>query len=90
MQVFAQVAAGADRPTFTVLSGVEAQLPPAVGAASEARNSAAETVTGVCLETKLSSPAKTRPEIPSVASTPSNRTMTHLFMGSSFQNRAPV
>ena len=90
MQVFVQAAAasGVGRPISEVFSGVEAQLPPAVGAVSEARNSVAEAVTGVCLEAEVSWPAKARPELPRVASTISNRTMAHLFMLSSFQDRA--
>ena len=89
VQVFVHVAArGAGRLISEVFSGVEAQLPPAVGAVSDARNSVAEAVTGVCLEAEVSWPARARLELPRVASTISNRTMTHLFMLSSFQDRA--
>ncbi len=91
MQVFVQAAAsGAGRPISEVFPGIEAQLPPAEGAASEARNSAAETVKGACLEAEVSWPAKASPELPRAASIRSSRTMAHLFMLSSFQKRAPV
>jgi len=81
VQVFVQAAAsGAGRPISEVFPGIEAQLPPAVGAASEARNSAAETVTGACLEAEVSWPAKARPELPRAASITNSRKMAHLFM----------
>jgi hypothetical protein len=91
VQVFVQAAAiGAGRPISEVFPGTEAQVSPAVGAASEVRNSAAETVAEACVEAELSSPAKARPELPRAASITSSRTMAHLFMLSSFQDRAPV
>lgn len=83
MQVFVQAAAsGAGWPISEVFPGIESQLPPTVGAASEARNSVAETVTGACLEAEVSWPAKARSELPRAASTTSTKTMAHLFMGS--------
>jgi hypothetical protein len=89
VQVFVQAAAkGAGRPISEVFSGSEAQLSPAGGAVSEARNSVAETVTGACLEVEVSWSAKAKPELPRAASTTSSRTMAHLFMLSSFQERA--
>lgn len=85
VQVFVQAAAsGAGTPISEVFPGIEVQLPPTVGAASEARNSAAETVSGACWEAEASWPAKARPELPRAASTTSDRTMTHFFMVSSF------